>query len=96
MKFDHPTLVIPGLREMAGSSPAMTNGSRRRSQARTLVFGAPRPNRLHVAPMSLVLSPVLANPAPKPPRKPRKRKFRFSRREDLLFRLRMGKPTSEF
>ena len=32
----------------------------------------------------------------KPPRKPRKRKFRFSRREDLLFRLRMGKPISEF
>ena len=32
----------------------------------------------------------------KPPRKPRRRKFRFSRREDLLFRLRMGKPISEF
>ena len=32
----------------------------------------------------------------KPPRKPRKRKFRFSRREDLLFRLRMGKPIPEF
>ena len=32
----------------------------------------------------------------KPPRNPRKRKFRFSRREDLLFRLRMGKPISEF
>jgi hypothetical protein len=31
----------------------------------------------------------------KPPRKPRRRKFRFSRREDLLFRLRMGKPISE-
>jgi hypothetical protein len=28
----------------------------------------------------------------KPPRKPRRRKFRFSRREDLLYRLRMGKP----
>ena len=34
--------------------------------------------------------------AAKPPRKPRRRKFRFSRREDLLFRLRMGKPISEF
>jgi hypothetical protein len=34
--------------------------------------------------------------AAKPPRKLRPRKFRFSRREDLLFRLRMGKPISEF
>jgi hypothetical protein len=32
----------------------------------------------------------------KPPRKSRRRKFRFSRREDLLFRLRNGKPISEF
>ena len=60
-------------------------------------LGVPRPRKPEPDPANADATGTGATGAPaKPPRKPRKRKFRFSRREDLLFRLRMGKPISEF
>ena len=76
-----------------------------RSLARTL---RPLCNALSMPPLPCLAAPRRRKPEPdpanpdatgflaKPPRKPRRRKFRFRRNEDLLFHLRMGKPVPEF